>query len=50
MVGDAAGAATKGKAVAGLGKAAQEITGAVTDSLRDRGDDRERSRRRDRER
>ncbi|KAB1912040.1 gas vesicle protein [Micromonospora sp. AMSO31t] len=53
LVGDAAGAATKGKAVSGLGKAAQEISGAVADSLRDRGDDRERERprrRRDEER
>ncbi len=52
MVGDAAGAATKGKAISGLGKAAQEISGAVADSLRDRGDDqeRERPRRRDKER
>lgn len=46
LVGDAAGAATKGRAIAGLGKAAQEISGAVADSLSDRGRDRERSRRR----
>ena len=32
LVGDAAGAATKGKAISGLGKAAQEISGAVADS------------------
>ncbi|WNM42348.1 gas vesicle protein GvpJ [Micromonospora halotolerans] len=53
LVGDAAGAASKGKAVSGLGKAAQEISGAVADSLRDRGDERERERprrRRDEER
>ncbi|MCW3813021.1 gas vesicle protein [Micromonospora sp. DR5-3] len=46
MVGDAAGAATKGKAVSGLSKAAQEISGAVVDSLGDRDADRERPRRR----
>ncbi|WP_436799022.1 gas vesicle protein GvpJ [Micromonospora fulviviridis] len=44
LVGDAAGAATKGKAASGLGKAAQEISGAVADSLRDRGPERERER------
>ncbi|WP_435820040.1 gas vesicle protein GvpJ [Micromonospora purpureochromogenes] len=53
LVGDAAGAATKGKAISGLGKAAQEISGAVADSLGDRGRDRQRERprrRRDEER
>ncbi|MEH1055713.1 gas vesicle protein GvpJ [Micromonospora sp. CPCC 206171] len=53
LVGDAAGAATKGKAISGLGKAAQEISGAVADSLSDRGRDRQRERprrRRDEER
>jgi hypothetical protein len=53
LVEGAAGAATKGKAVSGLGKAAQEISGAVADSLGDRGSDRERDRprrRRDEER
>ncbi|SBT48646.1 gas vesicle protein GvpJ [Micromonospora auratinigra] len=49
LVGDAAGAATKGKAISGLGKAAQEISGAVADSIRDRDDD-DRPRRRNRER
>jgi hypothetical protein len=33
LVGDVAGGVSKGKAVSGLGKAAREITGAVTDSL-----------------
>ncbi|PSK62773.1 Gas vesicle structural protein [Micromonospora sp. MH33] len=47
---DLAGAATKGKAVSGLGKAAQEISGAVADSLRDRGPERERERERPRRR
>jgi hypothetical protein len=46
MVGDAAGAATRGKAASGLGKAAREISGAVVDSLGDRDADRERPRRR----
>ena len=46
LVGDAGKAATKGKAISGLGKAAQEISGAVVDSLGDRGSDRERPRRR----
>ncbi|MGK5442061.1 gas vesicle protein GvpJ [Micromonospora sp. URMC 105] len=46
LVGDAAGAATKGRAISGLGKAAQEISGAVADSLSERGRDRERPRRR----
>ncbi|MCO1596650.1 gas vesicle protein [Micromonospora sp. RHAY321] len=53
LAGDAAGAATKGKAISGLGKAAQEISGAVADSLSDRGSDRGRDRprrRRDEER
>ena len=53
LVGDAAGAATKGKAISGLGKAAREISGAVAESLSDRGSDRERDRprrRRDEER
>ncbi|WP_455709617.1 gas vesicle protein GvpJ [Micromonospora sediminicola] len=36
LVDGVAGAAAKGKAVSGLGKAAQEISGAVADSLRDR--------------
>ncbi|NJP31546.1 gas vesicle protein GvpJ [Micromonospora thermarum] len=48
---DASGAVTKGKAVGGLGKAAKEISGAVVDSLTDRGSERERPRqRRDEER
>ncbi|MCZ7435072.1 gas vesicle protein [Micromonospora sp. WMMC241] len=47
LIDGAAGAAAKGTAVAGLGKAAQEISGAVADSVRDRGARRERSRRRD---
>ncbi|SCG53507.1 gas vesicle protein GvpJ [Micromonospora inositola] len=50
LVGDAAGAATKGKAISGLGKAAQEISGAVADSLGDRRSDRERQRERPRRR
>lgn len=53
LVGDAAGAATKGKAISGLGKAAQEISGAVADSLSDRNSRKERERprrRRDEER
>ena len=53
LVEGAAGAATKGKALSGLGKAAREISGAVADSLNDRGSDQERDRprrRRDEER
>jgi Gas vesicle protein len=50
LVEDATGAATKGKAISGLGKAAQEITGAVTDSLRGDGDAEEERPRRRRER
>ncbi|MEH0841273.1 gas vesicle protein GvpJ [Micromonospora sp. CPCC 205711] len=53
LVGDVAGGAAKGKAISGLGKAAKEISGAVVDSLGDRGSDRERDRprrRRDEER
>ncbi|WP_435796212.1 gas vesicle protein GvpJ [Micromonospora chersina] len=50
LVGDAAGAATKGKAISGLGKAAQEISGAVADSIRDRGSEPERERERPRRR
>lgn len=44
LVGDTAAAVTKGQAISGLGKAAQEISGAVADSLRDRGAERERQR------
>ncbi|OKI52903.1 gas vesicle protein GvpJ [Micromonospora sp. CB01531] len=43
MVGDAAGAATKGRTISGLGQAAREITGVVVDSLSDRSPERERS-------
>jgi gas vesicle structural protein len=50
MVGDAAGAAGKGKAISGLGKAAKEISGAVADSVGERGSNRERTRRREEER
>ncbi|QGN46575.1 gas vesicle protein [Micromonospora sp. WMMC415] len=52
LVEGASGAVTKGKAVGGLGKAAKEISGAVVDSLTDRGSERERERprRRDEER
>ncbi|MEH0982837.1 gas vesicle protein GvpJ [Micromonospora sp. CPCC 205556] len=50
LIGDAAGGAAKGRAVAGLGKAAREISGAVADSLADREPARERRRRRDEER
>ncbi|SCG61571.1 gas vesicle protein GvpJ [Micromonospora halophytica] len=53
LVDGATGAVTKGKAISGLGKAAQEISGAVVDSLGDRGSERERERprrRRDEER
>ena len=51
LVGDASKAATKGKAVSGLGKAAREVSGAVAESLSDRDSDPERPRRRrDRER
>ncbi|MGC1210996.1 MAG: gas vesicle protein GvpJ [Micromonospora sp.] len=46
LVEGAAGAAAKGKAIAGLGRAAREISGAVVDSLSDRGSDRTRPRRR----
>ncbi|MCI4063023.1 gas vesicle protein [Micromonospora sp. R77] len=47
LVGDAAGAATKGKAISGLGKAAQEISGAVAESISDRAErKRDRPRRR----
>ncbi|GAA3756670.1 gas vesicle protein GvpJ [Micromonospora maritima] len=49
LVDGVAGAAAKGRAVSGLGKAAQEISGAVADSIRG-GDDGERRRRRSRER
>ncbi|NES16732.1 hypothetical protein G3554_16250 [Micromonospora sp. PPF5-17] len=45
IVGDTAKGAAKGKAVSGLGKAAEEISGAVADSLRDRDSDRPRQRR-----
>ncbi|MCW3839226.1 gas vesicle protein [Micromonospora yasonensis] len=45
IVGDAAGGATKGKAISGLGRAAKEITGVVVDSLSDHDVDRPRQRR-----
>ena len=47
LVEDATKAAVKRKAIGGLGKAAREISGAVADSLSDRGTDRKRPRRRD---
>ncbi|WP_431877230.1 gas vesicle protein GvpJ [Micromonospora marina] len=49
LVDGVAGAAVRGKAVSGLGRAAQEISGAVADSLRG-GDEGDRRRRRSRER
>jgi gas vesicle structural protein len=47
LVEDAGGAAAKGKAASGLGKAAEQITGAVAGSLEDRGSRKQRSRSRE---
>ncbi|PWU46134.1 gas vesicle protein [Micromonospora globispora] len=44
LIEGATGAVSKGKAMSGLGKAAKEISGAVVDSLSDRGSERERGR------